>query len=54
VKKNWRISIEALKKLFDKGGELSFYFTEIPRDINKAMVIKVRPLHLCTVKRSEK
>lgn len=54
VKKNWRISTEALKKLFDKGGELSFYFTEIPRDINKAMVIKVRPLHLCMVKRSEK
>ncbi len=54
VKKRWRISTEALKKLFDKAGDLSFYFTEIPRDVNKAMVIKVRPVHLCTLKRTAK
>lgn len=51
VKRRWRIPIGELKKLIEQGGELAFYFTEIPRDINKAMVVKIRPLHICTVKR---
>jgi len=54
VKKQWKIPTRELKNLMDKGGELSFYYTEIPRDINKAMVVKVRPVHLCTVKRAMK
>ena len=54
VKKSWKISTNELKKLLEKGGNLSFYFTEIPRDINKAMLVKVRPLHLCTVKQTAK
>lgn len=53
VRRKWQIPISELKSLMDKGGELSFYFTEIPRDINKAMLIKVRPVHLCTVKRKK-
>jgi hypothetical protein len=54
VKKQWKIPTSQLKTLIDKGGDLSFYYTEIPRDINKAMVVKVRPVHLCTVKRIKK
>lgn len=52
VKRRWQLPITDLRKLIEKGGDLSFYYTEIPRDINKAMVIKVRPVHLCTVKRT--
>ena len=51
VKKNWRISTYVLKKLIEQGGILRVYFTEIPRDINKAMLVKVRPMHLCTINR---
>lgn len=53
VKRRWQLPITELRKLIEKGGDLSFYYTEIPRDINKAMVIKVRPVHLCTVKRTQ-
>ena len=50
VKRSWRIRTEELKKLVDKNPELSFYYTEIPRDRNQAMVVRVRPIHLCTLK----
>jgi len=52
VKQSWRMRTEELKKLMDKNPELSFYYTEIPRDVNMAMVIRVRPIHLCTLKRT--
>jgi hypothetical protein len=54
VKRQWKIPTTELKNMIEKGGNLSFYYTEIPRDINKAMVVKVRPVHLCTIKRKKK
>ncbi len=54
VKRDWRISTKELRAMFENTGSLIFYYTEIPRDINQAMVVKVRPVHLCTVKRSPK
>ncbi len=54
VKRDWRIPTQELKELLEKNTVLSFYYTEIPRDINQAMLVKVRPVHLCTIKRSQK
>ena len=49
IKKIFRIKTAALAKLFENRKELSIYYTEIPRDINKAMAIRVRPVHVCTL-----
>ncbi|MBI3137160.1 MAG: hypothetical protein HYZ15_01100 [Sphingobacteriales bacterium] len=38
-----------LKKLFDGRDKLLFYFTEIPKDPAKAAVVRMRPLHICTL-----
>ena len=51
VNRSWRISNLELSKLFEGRDQLKFYYTEIPRDVNKAMVIRIRPVHLCTVNR---
>lgn len=54
VERSWQIKTSELKKLLETKGTLSFYYTEIPRDINKAMLVRIRPIHVCTVKRSYK
>lgn len=51
VKRKWRISNKELSKLFEGHEQLKFYYTEIPRDVNKAMLVRVRPVHLCTINR---
>ena len=51
VKRQWQVTTAELKQILQKSGDISFYFTEIPRDINKAMLVRVRPVHLCTIKR---
>jgi len=51
VKRSWRISNKELAKLFEERSQLKFYYTEIPRDVNKAMLVRVRPVHLCTLNR---
>ncbi|MFM7671454.1 MAG: hypothetical protein ACKO6Q_02535 [Bacteroidota bacterium] len=51
VKRSWRISNKELTKLFAGQTQLKFYFTEIPRDVNQAMLVRVRPVHLCTLNR---
>lgn len=38
-----------LKQLFTGRNTIHFYFTEIPRDPAKAALVRVRPVHLCTV-----
>ena len=50
VKRQWQITTAELKQILQKSGDISFYFTEIPRDIDKAMLVRIRPVHLCTVK----
>jgi len=50
VKRTWRIRTSDLKKMIEEKGELSFFYTEIPRDANQAMLVKIRPVHLCTLK----
>lgn len=52
VKRSWRMRTTELKKMIEEKGELSFFYTEIPRDVSQAMLVKVRPVHLCTIKRS--
>ena len=49
VTRSWRISNSELRRLFDGRDQLKFYYTEIPRDVNKAMVVRMRPIHLCTL-----
>lgn len=51
VKRKWRISNKELAKLLEGRDQLKFYYTEIPRDVNKAMLVRVRPVHLCTINR---
>jgi hypothetical protein len=53
VKRSWRISNPELSKLFEGRDQLKFYYTEIPQDVNKAMLIRIRPVHLCTVNRKK-
>ena len=53
VKRSWRISNQELYKLFDGREQIKFYYTEIPRDVNKAMLIRIRPVHLCTLNRKQ-
>jgi hypothetical protein len=49
AKKYWKMSTAELKELFRSRSTLKFYFTEIPRDPEKAMVVRVRMVHLCTL-----
>jgi len=35
--------------LFSGRTKLLFYFTEIPKDPAKAAVVRIRPVHLCTL-----
>jgi hypothetical protein len=51
VKRSWQITTAELKQILHRGGNIIFYFTEIPRDVNQAMLVRVRPVHLCTIKR---
>ena len=48
-KKTTSISNAELKKLFSGRTKLLFYFTEIPKDPAKAAVVRIRPVHLCTL-----
>lgn len=54
VKRTWQIKTAELKKLLEEKGPLSFCYTEIPRDVNQAALIRVRPVHLCTINQSSK
>lgn len=54
VKRSCSLRTEELKKLMNKTAELAFFYTDIPRDINQAMLVKVRPIHICTVKQTGK
>lgn len=54
--KNWenvnkKLSIKAaeLQKLFQSRDKILFYFTEIPKDPEKAAVVRMRPVHLFTL-----
>ena len=49
VKKTISISNTDLKKLFKGRNKILLYFTEIPKDPAKAAVVRMRPLHLCTL-----
>lgn len=49
VKKTVSISNADLKKLFRGRNKIMLYFTEIPKDPAKAAVVRMRPLHLCTL-----
>lgn len=51
VKRKWRIPNKELSKMLEGRDQLKFYYTEIPRDVNKAMLVRVRPVHLCTINR---
>jgi hypothetical protein len=51
VKRKWRIPNKELSKMMEGRDQLKFYYTEIPRDVNKAMLVRVRPVHLCTINR---
>ncbi len=43
------ISGEELKKLFAGENKLIFTYTAIPKDLNTAMVLRIRPVHMCSV-----
>lgn len=43
------ITNAALKKLFNSGNKINFYFTEIPSDPEKAALVRVRMIHLVTI-----
>ena len=49
IKKTTSISNAELKKLFNGRTKIMFYFTEIPKDPAKAAVVRMRPVHLCTL-----
>ncbi len=49
VKKTISITNADLKKLFNGRNKIVLYFTEIPKDPAKAAVVRMRPLHLCTL-----
>lgn len=49
IKKTTSISNAELKKLFNGRTKIMFYFTEIPKDPAKAAVVRIRPVHLCTL-----
>lgn len=49
VKKTISISNADLKKLFKGRNTIILYFTEIPKDPAKAAVVRMRPVHLCTL-----
>ncbi|MEI2740727.1 MAG: hypothetical protein V9F01_18275 [Chitinophagaceae bacterium] len=43
------ISGKELKKLFTGENKLIFTYSAIPKDPNLAMLVRVRPVHVCTV-----
>ncbi|MBI5370928.1 MAG: hypothetical protein HZA79_02750 [Sphingobacteriales bacterium] len=49
VKKTISIKNADLKKLFNGQHKLLLYFTEIPKDPSKAAVVRMRPIHICTL-----
>ncbi len=49
VKKTISIKNADLKKLFAGRNKLLLYFTEIPKDPAKAAVVRMRPIHICTL-----
>jgi len=49
VKKTISLSNAELKKLFKGRNKVVLYFTEIPKDPAKAAVVRMRPVHLCTL-----
>lgn len=46
---SFSISTAELKKLFNGRTKVLFYFTEIPKDPEKAALVRVRPVHLFTL-----
>ncbi len=50
VKKPLAISNADLKVLLTGRNRIDIYFTEIPRDPKKAALVRVRPVHLCTIR----
>ena len=49
VKKTLIIKAADLRKLFKSREKVLFYFTEIPKDPEKAAVVRMRPVHLFTL-----
>ncbi|MEQ1677694.1 MAG: hypothetical protein ABL876_13380 [Chitinophagaceae bacterium] len=43
------ITSAELKELFTGRSKIVFYYTAIPRDPEKAAIVRMRPIHLCTV-----
>lgn len=46
---SFSVNTGELKKLFEGRKKVLFYFTEIPRDPEKAALVRVRPVHLFTL-----
>lgn len=49
VTKSITISNAELKRLFLDKKKIIFYYTAIPKDPQKAMVVRIRPVHVCTL-----
>ncbi len=47
--KSFNIGSSELKTLFGSGNKLDFYYRSIPKDPEKAAVVRIRPVHICTI-----
>ena len=47
--KVFTISGNELKSLFNTNNKLLFYYRSIPKDPNLAAVVRIRPVHVCTI-----
>lgn len=47
--KTFRITAGELKTLFGSESKLHFYYRSLPKDPEKAAVVRIRPVHVCTI-----
>lgn len=47
--KTFSITAGELKTLFGTDGKLHFYYRSLPKDPEKAAVVRIRPVHVCTI-----
>jgi len=47
--KSFNIGSSELKTLLGTSNKLEFYYRSIPKDPEKAAVVRIRPVHICTI-----
>lgn len=47
--KTLSITASELKKIIGQNNKLDFYYRSIPKDPEKAAVVRIRPVHVCTI-----